>query len=301
MSVASTLVVFGAGLVAGLINSVAGGGTLLSFPVLVWLGRDPIVANITNTVALWPGSLASAVGFRRELRGGRRLLVLLAIPSVLGALTGATLLMRTSSRTFAVIVPYLILFATFIFAAQGPITRRLRRRHQVPPSTPAPAPPEPAAALSDGERHGTASALHRDRHIGASAPRAERHGGANTTGAALAGAMLFQFVVAIYGGYFGAGIGIIMLAALGLLGVTDILHMNGLKNAFAFCINAVAAAYFALHGNVSWLDAIVLGVGAITGGYVGAGVARRVGRATVRRAVIVIGFAMAASLLWRHP
>ncbi len=123
MSIASTLVVFGAGILAGLINSVAGGGTLLSFPVLVWIGRDPIVANVTNTVALWPGSLASAVGFRRELRGGRRMLLLLAVPSVLGSLTGAMLLMRTSSRTFAAIVPYLVLFATVIFAAQGPISR----------------------------------------------------------------------------------------------------------------------------------------------------------------------------------
>ncbi len=279
MSVASTLVVFGAGVVAGLINSVAGGGTLLSFPVLVWIGRDPIVANVTNTVALWPGSLASAVGFRRELRGGYRMLLLLAVPSILGSLTGAMLLMRTSSRTFATIVPYLILFATLIFAAQGPITRLLRRRHHAPPATPMPAPPERAAA-----------APHRERHVATSAGRA-----------GLAGAVLFQFAVAIYGGYFGAGIGIIMLAALGLLGVTDILHMNGLKNAIAFCINAVAAAYFAVHGNVSWLDALVLGGGAIIGGYAGAGVARRVGRATVRRAVIVIGLAMAASLLWRHP
>ncbi len=278
MSIASTLVVFGAGILAGLINSVAGGGTLLSFPVLVWIGRDPIVANVTNTVALWPGSLASAVGFRRELRGGRRMLLLLAVPSVLGSLTGAMLLMRTSSRTFAAIVPYLVLFATVIFAAQGPITRRLRRRHHAPPSAPTPAPPELATVA-----------------------RAERHDAANATGAALVGVALFQFVVALYGGYFGAGIGIIMLAALGLLGVTDILHMNGLKNAFAFCINAVAAAYFALHGTVSWPDALVLGVGAIIGGYAGAGVARRVGRATVRRAVVVIGFAMAASLLWRRP
>jgi hypothetical protein len=115
------------------------------------------------------------------------------------------------------------------------------------------------------------------------------------------GAVVFQFAVAVYGGYFGAGIGIIMLAALGLLGVTDILHMNGLKNVFAVCINAVAALYFALYGHVSWMDALVLGVGAIAGGYAGAGVARRVGKAAVRRAVVVIGFAVAASLLFHRP
>ncbi len=271
MNVASTLLVFAAGVVAGLINSVAGGGTLLSFPVLMWIGRDPIVANVTNTVALWPGSLASAVGFRRELRGGGRILLLLALPSVLGSLAGAVLLLRTSSRTFAAIVPYLILFATALFAAQGPITRRLRRRLHGPAAT--------------AVRH----------------PTHTTESPATSSLPWMVGAVLFQFLVALYGGYFGAGIGIIMLAALGLLGVTDILHMNGLKNAFAFCINAVAATYFAFQGNVSWMDALVLGVGAIVGGYGGAGVARRVGRATVRRAVVVIGLAMAASLLWRRP
>jgi len=288
VTIANALVVFGAGLVAGLINSVAGGGTLLSFPVLVWIGRDPIVANVTNTVALWPGSLASAVGFRRELRGGERMLLLLTVPSILGAVAGAALLMHTSSRTFAAIVPYLILFATFIFAAQAPITRRLRRRHP-PPSTPVPTPPEPDA---------TAPHCALGMTVGA---HAEHRRGVHASGAALAGAVLFQFAIALYGGYFGAGIGIIMLAALGLLGVSDILHMNALKNAFAFCINAVAAGYFALHGNPSWPDALVLAIGAITGGWAGAGVARRVGRATVRRAVVVIGLAMAASLLLRRP
>jgi uncharacterized membrane protein YfcA len=255
MTLASALVVFGAGLAAGLVNSVAGGGTLLSFPTLVWVGRDPIVANVTNAVALWPGSLASMIGFRRELRGGERLLVLLAMPSVLGALAGAALLLRTPSHTFAAIVPWLVLGATLVFAAQGPLMRGLRHRpHDGRPST-----------------------------------------------AWMAGAMLFQFFVALYGGYFGAGIGIIMLAALGLLGVGDILRMNGLKNAFAFCINAVAALYFALQGTVSWADALVLGAGAILGGYGGAGVARRVGRGAVRRAVIVIGLVMAASLALRRP
>jgi uncharacterized membrane protein YfcA len=273
VSVARTLVVFAAGVIAGLINSVAGGGTLLSFPMLVWLGLDPIVANVTNTVALWPGSLASVVGFRRELRGGRPLLLLLTLPSILGALAGAALLLHTSSRTFAAIVPYLVLFATVIFATQGPILRTLHRRTHA---------------------HAAESAA---PHLDAGAGAARRP----PSTAWMIGAVVFQFAVAVYGGYFGAGIGIIMLAALGLLGVTDILHMNGLKNVFAVCINAVAALYFALYGHVSWMDALVLGVGAIAGGYAGAGVARRVGKATVRRAVVVIGFAVAASLLFHRP
>lgn len=257
MSVGSALAVFGAGIAAGLVNSVAGGGTLLSFPTLVWIGRDPIVANVTNAVALWPGSLASVIGFRRELRGGERLLALLTPPSVLGSLVGAVLLLRTPSRTFAAIVPWLVLFATVLFAAQGPITRALRHRSHA-------------------------------------------HGG-GPSARWMAGAVLFQFAVAVYGGYFGAGIGIIMLAALGLLGVTDILEMNGLKNVFAFFINGVAAIWFAVHGDVAWADAVVLALGGVIGGYGGAGVARRVGRGTVRRTVILIGLAMAASLAFHRP
>jgi uncharacterized membrane protein YfcA len=266
VSIAAGLVVFVAGVAAGLVNAVAGGGTLLSFPTLVWLGRDPIVANVTNTIALWPGSLTGMLGFRRELRGGRPLLIFLAVPTVLGGMAGAALLLHTPSATFSRIVPWLILFATALFAAQGPIMGAL-------PQSPLRADPNrPAAPLS--------IASHPQWAVGAA---------------------IFQFVVAVYGGYFGAGMGIITLAALGLLGITDIFQMNGLKNALVFAINAVAAAYFILHAEVRWGDAAVLGLGAIAGGWGGAAVARRLGRTTIRRAVIVIGLAMAVSLAWRHP
>ncbi|HEY2385916.1 MAG TPA: sulfite exporter TauE/SafE family protein [Candidatus Binatia bacterium] len=266
MSAAGALVVFVVGIVAGLINSVAGGGTLLSFPTLVWLGRDPVLANVTNTVALWPGSLTGMLGFRRDLRGGRPLLVFLAVPTVLGGMAGAALLLHTPSATFGRIVPWLILFATVLFAAQGPIMRAL----PVSPLRTDPADPAAPLALAAHPRWAV-------------------------------GAVLFQFAVAVYGGYFGAGMGIITLAALGLLGITDIFRMNGLKNALVFAINAVAAAYFVLHADVRWDDALVLGLGAIAGGWSGAAVARRLGRETIRRMVIVIGVAMAASLAWRHP
>src|SRR5260221_10367280 len=118
-------IIFIAAFVAGMINSVAGGGTLVSFPTLVWLGRDAVIANVTNTVAIWPGSLGAMVGFRRELGDSRAWMVLLAGPSVAGGLLGAFLLLRTPSRTFAVIVPYLILFATILFAVQEPLARWL--------------------------------------------------------------------------------------------------------------------------------------------------------------------------------
>jgi uncharacterized membrane protein YfcA len=241
-----------------MMNSVAGGGTLVVFPTLLWIGVEPIRANVTCTVALWPGSLGAMVGFRRELGDSRRLMLLLGAPSVAGGLIGAVLLLLTPSRVFSAIVPYLILFATILFAAGEPITRRF--------------------------------ALFRDS--GSDTERAPTRGW-------WAGAIVFQFLVAIYGGYFGAGIGILMLAALALMGLTDIHQMNGLKNFFAVCINIVAAAYFIASGRVAWAYALIMVVGAIAGGYGGAGLARKLGRRFVRGAVIAIGLGMAVSLLFR--
>jgi uncharacterized membrane protein YfcA len=246
-----------------MMNSVAGGGTLVTFPTLVWIGIDPIQANVTSTVALWPGSLGAMVGFRRELGDSQRWMILLGAPSVVGGLIGARLLLLTPSPLFSSIVPFLILFATILFAAGEPLMRRLRANN-------------PHQASEQGS---TTQARGR---------------------AWWAGAIAFQFFVAIYGGYFGAGIGILMLAALGLLGLTDIHQMNGLKNFFAVCINMIAAAYFIASGRVEWSYALVMMVGAIAGGYGGAGLARKLGRQFVRRAVIVIGLAMAVSLLFRR-
>jgi uncharacterized membrane protein YfcA len=258
MTLWQAAVIFISGFTAGAINSVAGGGTLLTFPALIWTGIDPKVANVTSTVALWPGSLSGMVGFRRELAGSRRWMLLLAGPSVLGGLVGALLLLGTEAATFARLVPFLILFATLLFAVGEPISRRMRR---------------------SADEKGSEAAAGKQRR------------------AWWAGAALFQFAVAVYGGYFGAGIGILMLAALGLLGLTDIHQMNGLKNFFALCINMVAALYFMLWGPVEWTAALVMAAGSIAGGLGGAGLARRLGRTFVRRAVIFVGLAMALSLL----
>ncbi|MFN8543611.1 MAG: sulfite exporter TauE/SafE family protein [Candidatus Binatia bacterium] len=255
MTPREALVIFVAAFVAGAINSIAGGGTLLTFPALVWIGRDPIIANATNAVALWPGSLAGAMGFRRELARAGRWALWLTLPSCLGGALGAVLLLRTPSRTFATMVPWLILFATALFAAQRPIQALVGRAHP--------------------------------RQEDVRAP----------TSAWWMGAAIFQFVVAVYGGYFGAGMGIVMLAALGLLGLSDIFMANGLKNLFAVCINGIAAVYFVAGGAVRWGDALVMAAGAIAGGYGGAGFARRLGRSVVHRAVIAIGIAAAASMV----
>ncbi len=222
---------------------------MLTFPTLVWLGRDPILANASNTLALWPGSVAGMLGFRRHLGGSRKWLLLLSGPSVVGGLVGAILLLKTPGETFSHLVPYLILAATVLLALQDPLQRFL---------------------LSNRAYHESAWWW--------------------------AGAAFFQFLVAVYGGYFGAGIGILMLAALGLLHLTDIYKMNGLKNFFAFCINGVAAVYFVAAGAVSWTDAAVMAAGAISGGYGGATLAQKLGRKAVRGIAVVVGLAMTISL-----
>jgi len=245
------VIVFAAGFVSSSINSIAFGGSLISFPTLLWLGIPSIAANATNTAAIWPGSLGAVWGYREELRQTKPAMYWLIVPSVLGTIAGAMLLRITPAALFDRLVPLLILFATLLFAVQ----ERVQRMLNVAP---------------------------------------EHHGSMWFTGA-----MIFQFFVAVYGGYFGAGMGILMLAALAILGHEDIHQMNGLKNMLAVFINAVAAAYFLQAGMVRVADAIVMAAGAIIGGIVSAGFARRMGRKAVRRAVIVFGFAMTVVLLFR--
>jgi len=267
------VIIFGAAFAAGMMNSVAGGGTLLTFPALIWMGIDPKAANVTSTIALWPGSLSGMVGFRRELRDSRRLMWWLAPPSVAGGLVGALLLLKTPASTFAAIVPFLILFATLLFAAGEPLMRWLRRDRRESPQA------APVNSPTKGEGPPVA---------------------ADVGGAWWAGAILLQLLSATYGGYFGAGNGIVILAVLGLLGLTDIHQMNGLKNFFTVCINVIASFYFIVWGPVHWPAALVMTVGAIAGGYGGASLARRMGRRFARGAVIFIGLAMTLSLLFRR-
>jgi uncharacterized membrane protein YfcA len=242
-------VAFAAAFVAGAINSVAGGGTLVSFPALIWLGLGSVTANATSTVAIWPGTVGSAWGYRRELRGAEPRFLALIAPSLAGGLLGAWLLNHTPASTFDRLVPYLILFATLLFMAQEPIQRML----------------------------GTGDARHKST-------------------AWFVGAMLFQLTVGLYGGYFGAGIGILMLAALSIMGLSDIHEMNSLKVVFGGSVNGIAAAYFIWARMVDWRYVVLMAVAAVAGGYGGAGVARKLGRTAVRRIVIAIGFGMAVSL-----
>jgi len=253
--VVAHIVIVVAALLAGTINAIAGGGTLLTFPALVWIGVNPVMANATNSFALWPGSFAAMVGFRRDLAKIRRWLLLLTIPALAGGGAGAVLLMHTSTKTFTRLVPFLILGATLLLAVQEVITRRL----------------------------GIVARAHE-----------------NPTGGWVTFVFVFQFLVGIYGGYFGGGIGILMLAALGLIGLTDMHEMNGLKNLLAICINGIAAVYFAFSGAVLWKDGIIMAAAAIVGGYLGARVAKRLGRTFVRRAVVFIGLAMGIALFFKR-
>ncbi len=245
--------IFLAAFAAGAMNAVAGGGTLVTFPSLVWVGLPSTIANATSTVAIWPGSLGGMWGYRHDLRGLPNATYALIAPSVIGGIVGAVLMARTPTRVFDRLIPLLILFATVLFMLQDPVQRLIK---------------------TTGKAHAESTNW-------------------------LIGAWLFQFLVAVYGGYFGAGIGILMLAAFGIMGFTDIHQMNGLKIFLALCINGVATGYFIWNGMVSWPHALVMAVGAIAGGVWGAGVARRIGPKGVRRIVVIVGFTMAFSLLLR--
>ena len=253
MTLTHAALMFIAAFFAGVVNSIAGGGMLLVFPLLIWLGTDPKTANATCTVALWPGLFGGLFGYRREMSDSSLILIRLGVVSVVGGGFGAWLLIATPSATFARLVPFLILFATMLFMAQGPVTRWLR----LPTSS------------------------------------------SESTKAWWIGAMIFQFFSALYGGYFGAGNGILMLAAMGLLGMHDIHRANGIKNFLGICINSMAVFSFSISHLVVWPKSLLMAVAATIGGYVGSRMAQRVGRTFIRRAIVVIGFVITIVMLWR--
>jgi uncharacterized membrane protein YfcA len=248
-------------LAAGAVNSLAGGGTLLTFPVLVLalsslgMSRDEaaVVANATSTVALVPGSLAGAWGYRREMPAARRWLAILAGPSLVGGVIGSLLVTRLPPHYFAALVPWLLLTAAVVFLGDTLLGRyRPVSLHETKPSS-----------------------------------------------AAVVGLVMCQFAVAVYGGYFGAGIGILMLTSLALMGVGDMHRMNALKTVLNGCINGISVVVFVNDGKVNWQYAVPMAVAAILGGYLGAWGALRVKPRSVRWAVVCIGFGLAGYYFWR--
>ncbi len=246
------LFLFFAGVLGGALNAVAGGGSFIAFPALLFSGVAPIAANATNTVALWVGVTASTGAYRKHLDISRRVMVPLAATSVIGGIAGALLLLRTSAQTFLHVLPWLMFGATLLFALGGRLS------------------------------HGSKSGLAHD-----------------ASRSALIFAALFELVVAVYGGYFGGGVGIMNLAMLAALGMTDIHAMNALKSVLGGIINGVAVVTFVLKGAVAWRPGIFMIVGAIVGGYFGAHYAQKLPQAWIRAFVIVVGTGMTVYFFWK--
>jgi hypothetical protein len=237
------------GLGAGIFNGVAGGGSLISFPLLLALGYPALTANVTNTVGIWPGYVGGAAGFRHQISGQRERLVRLSPVAVLGGIAGATLLLTTSSATFRTIAPWLVLAASALFAAQ-PL---LRRALDGAPHTPARTRP---VLLSGG-----------------------------------------TFVASVYGGYFGAGMGVMLLAILGLALPDTIARTSGLRTVLSILVNGVAAAVFLIHGGLAWRAVGLLVAGSLVGGWIGAKVALSIPVVALRIVVIAVGLTTVVKLL----
>ncbi|HWZ83780.1 MAG TPA: sulfite exporter TauE/SafE family protein [Terriglobales bacterium] len=243
---------FVAGVMGGALNAVAGGGSFIAFPALLFSGVPAISANATNTVALWVGVTASSGAYRKHLDISRRVMVPLAVTSVIGGIAGAFLLLHTPAHTFLRVLPWLMLGATLLFVFGGRLAR------------------------------GSKSGLAHD---------------ASTT--AIAGAAIFELVVAVYGGYFGGGVGIMNLAMLAALGMTDIHAMNALKVVLGGIINAMAVVTFTVAKAVAWKPGVVMIAGAMVGGYFGAHYAQRLPQAWIRSFVIVVGTGMTVYFFWK--
>jgi uncharacterized membrane protein YfcA len=252
LSLSSAFFLFAVGILGGIMNAVAGGGTFFVFPALLFTGVPPVSANATNTVALWPGLAASVRAFWPRLNVARRLLIPLVVTSLVGGVAGAVLLIRTPADLFMRLVPWLMLAATVLFAI--------------------------------GPRLGKGSA-------GRGAPE--------TSAGTIALATVFELVVAVYGGYFGGGIGILNLAMLGALGMSDIHDMNALKIILVTIINGVAVITFIAARAVYWPQALVILFGAVLGGYFGARYSQRLPAAWLRGFVLVVGTIMTAYFFLR--
>ena len=236
------LILFGAGAIASGLNAVGGGGSLVTFPTLIALGVPPLVANSTNSAALWPGSLGSALGLLGPLRAAQSALPRLLIPTIVGAALGAALLLIGGERVFRWALPPLILGSTLLLAFQPALKRLGQQGRHVP----------------------------------------------------MWAGMLLQFLIAVYGGYFGAGMGILMLALFGLFVAGDIHAHNAVKAWLGLLINLVASAVLLSQGLVHVVDALWLSAGSVVGGYVTARVMLRLDPQRLRRLVVVLGLTLCA-------
>jgi uncharacterized protein len=239
----SQIIVFGSAFLAGGLNAIAGGGSFISFPALIFIGISPISANATSTVALLPGSIASVVAYRRQINWKERRFLVLGGISLVGGILGSILLLNTPPSLFGRLLPYLLLVSTLLFAFSKSITNWLAR---------------------------------------------------NQILFSKSGMAVLQMAIAIYGGFFGGGIGILMLALLSVMGMENINKMNGVKLVLGATINGMAIIPFAIGGIIAWEQACLMAVGSGLGGYIGAYYAQKLNPVYIRRFVIAIGFAMTA-------
>ena len=260
MNPADAALVAGAGLLAGAVNAVAGGGTLISFPALLAAGLPAVSANTTSSVGLLAGYLGGSVGYRRELADQGARIRALAVVSVLGGVLGAVLLLVTPADAFRSLVPYLVLLSCALLAAQPKLSAVVKRRRQR--ATPVPDAPAP--------RHDISPLV--------------------LVGVGLA---------SIYGSYFGAGLGVLLLAVLGVLLQDGLQRLNALKGLLSLIVNLVGVLIFTFTGTVDWAFAGILAVSSLAGGYFGVGIARRVPPNALRAAVVLFGAVVAVVLLVR--
>jgi uncharacterized protein len=251
-SAVESLIIVAAGIAAGLINAVAGAGTIVTFPVLVALGYPPVVANVSNTVGLIPASITGALGYRHEVSGHWRSVGYMAVMSLIGGAIGAALLIFLPAEAFSFVIPYLLILAAVLAAAQPAVARFVRR------------------------------------YAGESPMQA--------TLPVTAGLMVGVFGTGIYGGYFGAAQGVILLALLGILWSTNLNRANGAKNVLAGMANVISAVVFLFSGLIDWYVALLVGIGAAIGGWIGSKIGRRL-PATVLRAILVI-IALTAAVMF---
>jgi uncharacterized membrane protein YfcA len=272
------LLLTGVGLITGVVNTVAGGGSLLSFPALLALGYPPLIANVTNTVGVFPSSVGGAVGYRRELEGQASRWLLLAAVCAGGSLLGAWLLLILPDATFEAAVPALIGAASLLVLVQPWLTRSLPRLSGTRAAwTGAAAPVAAQAGAGDGTRT-------RDR---------VRSGGLALVPWRRWPLLLAVLVISIYGGYFGAAIGVLLIGVLGLFLGDSLQRTNALKNSLTMVVNGIAAIAFVFLGPVVWSAALVLGGSTVLGGMLGAVVARRLSDRALRLAVVLVGLAAA--------
>jgi uncharacterized membrane protein YfcA len=256
LTLTNAIILFIAAVLGGTLNAVAGGGSLIGFPSLIFTGVPSIQANATNTVALWPGSVASGVAYRKELATLRRgLMWLLSGTSLVGGVFGALLLLHTPQSLFNHLIPFLLLIATVLFAFSGQITARLRM-------------------LSIEKMR--------------------------LTWPVLVIISFVQLIISTYGGYFGGGMGLLILSVLAMLGMKDIHAMNGLKTVLTVAVNGVAVITFIIAGAIVWPQAILMIIGAIVGGYGGAYYARKVDQRWIRVFVIVVGVCLTVYFFIRY-